>query len=498
MDRTSTNTEEERERLITYEGPSYESVVRFNANLDSVHVQVPEVQERPLADAPTSRKPGSHRRKLTLVALATMNLAACMCYAIPAPFFPGEAQSRGVSDTAVGLVFGTYAFFCMVTGPLYGKYINLIGVKFMLIAGMFVAGTCSVLFGMLDYMEGTVFLAFCFVIRAMEAVGVSACYTASFAIMAKEFPDNVATVLGTLEIFTGAGMMIGPPVGGALYSLGGYKVPFLVVGGFMLVCAVFMPLILPRQSDSDLATEETASLLALLKVPSTYIASLAIMTCAAVYAFLEPTLQPYLDLKFDMTEAQVGLIFLLSVGLYTLSAPLWGWLTDRGMFPRLTMVLGLLFTSASYLLIGPSPLLEGVFVTGNELWMVLVGLGLSGISLGAALVPTFSELLNSAREAGLEEDSLATYGLVSGVYNCMYSLGEFIGPTIGGFLDDQYQFPIASTATAGFGGIVVIGMSFFYLYENRSREKSPSPCNGTGSNCQLQHFLTGEQDPAFV
>ncbi|XP_066275389.1 MFS-type transporter SLC18B1-like [Branchiostoma lanceolatum] len=471
--------EEERARLITSEETSYGGVVMFNASADqgSVHVQVPEKEERHLANGPTPQNPGRHRRKFTLMSLATMNFAACMCYAIPAPFFPGEAQSRGVSDTAVGLVFGAYAFFCMVTGPLFGKYINVIGAKFMLVAGMFVAGTCSVLFGMLDYMEGDVFLAFCFLIRGLEAVGVSACYTASFAIMAKEFPDNVATVLGTLEIFTGAGMMIGPPVGGALYSLGGYKVPFLVVGGFMLVCAVFMPMILPKQAVS----EETASLVALLKVPSTYVSSLAIMTCAAVYAFLEPTLQPYLNLKFDMTEAQVGLIFLLSVGLYTLSAPLWGWLTDKGVFPRLLMVLGLLFTAASYLLIGPSPLLESIFVEGNDLWVVLVGLGLSGVSLGAALVPTFPELLKSAREAGLQEDSLATYGLVSGVYNCMYSLGEFIGPTLGGFLDDQYHFPIASTATAGFGGVVVIGMSFFYFYENR-RKKSQSSCSDARSS----------------
>ncbi|XP_078669060.1 MFS-type transporter SLC18B1-like [Branchiostoma floridae x Branchiostoma belcheri] len=484
MDEPCTNTEAEKARLITYEEPvsRYDSVSLSDPDPGSVHIQVTEKQERHLANGPTSQNPVRRRRKLTLVALATMNFAACTCYAIPAPFFPGEAQSRGVSDTAVGLVFGTYAFFCMITGPIYGKYINLIGAKFMLIAGMFVSGSCSVLFGMLDYMEGTVFLAFCFLVRGMEAVGVSACYTASFAIMAKEFPDNVATVLGTLEIFTGAGMMIGPPVGGALYSLGGYKVPFLVVGGFMLICAVFMPFILPTQLDRDDVTEETASLVALLKIPSTYVSSLAIVTCAAVYAFLEPTLQPYLNLKFDMTEAQVGLIFLLSVGLYTLSAPLWGWLTDRGLFPRLTMVLGLLFTAASYLLIGPSPLLERIFVTGDALWMVLVGLGLSGVSLGAALVPTFSELLISAREAGLEEDSLATYGLVSGVYNCMYSLGEFIGPTLGGFLDDQYQFPIASTATAGFGGVVVIGMSFFYLCESRSRKESPSSQNDARSS----------------
>lgn len=43
--------------------------------------------------------------------------------------------------------------------------------------------------------DGTVFIVLCFVTRCVNAVGFSAAVTASFAVSAKVFPDNIATVL---------------------------------------------------------------------------------------------------------------------------------------------------------------------------------------------------------------------------------------------------------------------------------------------------------------
>ena len=42
---------------------------------------------------------------------------------------------------------------------------------------------------------GTQFIVLCFVIRSVNAVGFAAAMTASFAILAKVFPNNIATVL---------------------------------------------------------------------------------------------------------------------------------------------------------------------------------------------------------------------------------------------------------------------------------------------------------------
>jgi len=50
-------------------------------------------------------------------------------------------------------------------------------------------------------------------------MGNAAFLTASFAIIAKEFPNNVATTFASLETFFGLGLIVGPTVGGSLYQV---------------------------------------------------------------------------------------------------------------------------------------------------------------------------------------------------------------------------------------------------------------------------------------
>ena len=81
-------------------------------------------------------------------------------------------------------------------------------------------GTCAIFFGLLDKVNGHYpFIVLSFVIRIVEAMGNAAFLTASFAIIAKEFPDNVATTFASLETFFGLGLIVGPTVGGALYQV---------------------------------------------------------------------------------------------------------------------------------------------------------------------------------------------------------------------------------------------------------------------------------------
>lgn len=46
---------------------------------------------------------------------------------------------------------------------------------------------------------GPVFIALCFLVRAVDAIGFAASITASFSILAKAFPNNIATVLVMYE-----------------------------------------------------------------------------------------------------------------------------------------------------------------------------------------------------------------------------------------------------------------------------------------------------------
>ena len=51
-----------------------------------------------------------------------------------------------------------------------------------------------------------------------------------YAIIADLDTEQVTLYLGICEISTGLGYMIGPPLGGFLYSVGGFSMPFIVLG----------------------------------------------------------------------------------------------------------------------------------------------------------------------------------------------------------------------------------------------------------------------------
>lgn len=63
--------------------------------------------------------------------------------------------------------------------------------------------------------------------------------------MAREFPDRVATVFALLETAFGLGLIVGPTVGGALYQMGGYYMPFVILGTLLLLGGLLSFVALP-------------------------------------------------------------------------------------------------------------------------------------------------------------------------------------------------------------------------------------------------------------
>ncbi|ETE67878.1 hypothetical protein L345_06331, partial [Ophiophagus hannah] len=145
----------------------------------------------------------SREQMFIMISTASLNFGSMVCYSILGPFFPKEAEKKGVSSTIVGFIFGCFALFNFLTSLIMGKYLVQIGAKFMFIAGMFVSGCVTILFGLSDGKDGfldrapdgPIFIGLCFLVRAMDAIGFAAAATASFSILINAFPQNVATVM---------------------------------------------------------------------------------------------------------------------------------------------------------------------------------------------------------------------------------------------------------------------------------------------------------------
>uniref|UniRef100_A0A7N6BBY6 Major facilitator superfamily (MFS) profile domain-containing protein n=1 Tax=Anabas testudineus TaxID=64144 RepID=A0A7N6BBY6_ANATE len=384
---------------------------------------------------------------LTLISVASVNFSSMICYSILGPFFPNEAVKKGASQTVVGLIFGCYAICNLIGSLILGKYIVEIGAKFMLIMGLFVSSICTILFGLLDRVPaGPAFITLCFLVRSIDALGFAAAMTSSFAMTAKIFPNNVAT--GSLEMFTGLGLILGPPVGGWFYQSFGYEVPFLLLGCVLLLMVPFNIYVLPK-IDADPSKDSFFRLLTHVKI---VLICYVIFTLSAGLGFLDATLSLFAIEKFNLSPGYVGLIMLGLSLPYCLASPLMGYFTDKYPVTRSWfMVTGGMATAIGFCLLGPVPFLH----IPSQLWLLVVMLGLIGFSLGMTALPTFPEIITCAFERGFD-DGLSTLGMVSGLFGAVWSLGMFYGPIVGGLITQHLSFEWAAAVQGGLAFLAVI------------------------------------------
>uniref|UniRef100_A0AAY4BY95 Major facilitator superfamily (MFS) profile domain-containing protein n=1 Tax=Denticeps clupeoides TaxID=299321 RepID=A0AAY4BY95_9TELE len=386
----------------------------------------------------------SRQQVFTMVAMSSVNFSSMICYSILAPFFPSEARRKGVSQTIIGLIFGWYALCVLLVSLLLGKYIVQIGAKFMIISGIFVSAVCTMLFGLLDRTSsGMPFILLCFLVRSVNAVGFAAAVTSSFAILAKVFPNNIATVMGCVEVFTGLGLILGPPLGGWLYQSFGFEIPFIALGCLLFAMVPFN------------IYESESSFLRLCSCVRILLICFALFTLSSGLGFLDATLALFAVDKFSMSSGSVGLLMMGLSLPYGAASPVFGFFSDK--FPHLRrwmMVTGGMITAMGFCLLGPVPVLH---VT-SHLWLTVLMLVLIGFSLCLTGIPSFAEMLVSAHELGLPEN-LSTLGLVSGLFSAVWSAGMFFGPVVGGYVAQQVNFQSASGVQ---GGITFIAVSIIY------------------------------------
>ncbi|GAB1610828.1 MFS-type transporter SLC18B1-like [Argonauta hians] len=381
----------------------------------------------------------SRKEKLTVLFMCCITLVQSLCFSVLAPFFPAEAQLKGLSPLETGMIFGAFELMIFLTAPFFGAYLTKFGIKFTYIAGCLSAGICTVIFGFLKWCPpGYQFLLMCFLARSVEAVSVSAYITASLAVVAYIFKERASLAVGFMEIFNGVGMMAGPPIGGVLYELGGFGLPFWALGGVTVVLAFFSAFLMPPITDDSKPNQR--SKLAMVKCPYIFSVCFLIVCSSYCITFIDPTLSLHLSDKLHISSVYIGLIFLAAPATYTFSAPLIGWINDTYKQTNILIIVGTVLLAGCNLFIGPAPFINVPYTS----WSASITLAVLGIIFSVCVIPTFSALLKGAASLGFELD-YGTVGTVSGLFNSCFSLGAFVGPFAGGALTEKIGFEWAST-----------------------------------------------------
>lgn len=173
------------------------------------------------------------------------------------------------------------------------------------------------------------------------------------------------------------------------------------------------------------------------------------------YTIMIPLL-PYIAQKYGAADFMVGILMTTTAVCSTVSAPVWGWLSDR--FGRKPVVMtSQLFSLAGYLLLAIAPDLASLYIS-----RAIAGLG--GGNLGVA-----ESYIADVTSAEQRDPAFALYGAVFGI-------GFIVGPIVGGFLVHLgFGAPFFLAAALE---ILNIGFTYAFLpqtQERTSRRSSASP-----------------------
>lgn len=167
--------------------------------------------------------------------------------------------------------------------------------------------------------------------------------------------------------------------------------PFTVLGTLLFAAAILTYAILPGCEYADLSSQ--GGLFKALRIPSVLLAAFSVLAAAISIGFLSATLEPHLrqvntllqrfsvfhsaqtqlqifqdDInrrfslfciewmnQFSLSPVVMGLMFVIEGGVYALTAPVWGYLCDRKLQPKVVTLIGSLLVFAGFLLVGPAP-----------------------------------------------------------------------------------------------------------------------------------------------
>ena len=175
-----------------------------------------------------------------------INFFANSAYSSIAPFFPEEAKSKNVEEYA-GLIFSGYSIPMLILSPVFGKLLTCLGRRNVLMLGCLCEGIAMLIFGFLIYVDDPLYYGLAaFSCRFIEGFGNGCLNSASTSIINFYYSDNTSNLIGLTQTFTGLGMLSGPLIGTLFVEIGGFTLPFLVVGSLLILLMLPIPCFLPN------------------------------------------------------------------------------------------------------------------------------------------------------------------------------------------------------------------------------------------------------------
>jgi MFS transporter, DHA1 family, solute carrier family 18 (vesicular amine transporter), member 1/2 len=378
----------------------------------------------------------SQRSRAVAVSLVTVaTFTDIVAYSIAVPVLPDFSRRLGASPTTIGLLFASFGVTLLGVSIPMGAVSDRVGRRLPLVGGLAVLAASTCVLGLADR------LPWLFAARLMQGAADAVTWVVGFALIADLYgPAERGRVMGLVMAGTGFGFMIGPPLGGWLYEIGGSRLPFLVVAGLAAFTAVAF---LFAQIPTMHAQRDVVPVGAVLREPAIASCAAAVVAASATISMLEPVLPLFLSSHLGLGPARVGLLFGAGAAASTALHPVCGRLTDRWGGRRLTMI-GLALTACIL------PLLSRAWNFESALVFYL----LQAAMVAVVITPSLAYMAEATSAAGV-----GSFGVAYGLYNVAWGAGLLAGPALGGFLFERIGFPALALMWAPVVVAVAVGLA---------------------------------------
>lgn len=380
--------------------------------------------------------------KLILGTLLLNLFIAFLGIGLVIPVTPTIMNELNISGSTVGYMVSAFAFAQLVLSPLAGRAVDKYGRKPMIIIGLFIFSMSELLFGLGQSVE---VLFASRILGGVSAAFIMPAVTAFIADITTN--DTRPKALGYMSAAISTGFIIGPGIGGFLADIG-TRVPFFFAAAFGLTAMILSVFTLrePERHYEQTTIPQQKTGFRKVFSPLYFIAFMVLLISSFGLASFESLFALFVDRKFGFTAKDIALA--ISLGAIV------GVIVQVGLFERLTRWFGEI-RLIRYSLIGSTLLVLVMTYVTSYLSIILVTMVVFvGFDLMRPAVTTYLSKI-----AGNEQ------GFVGGMNSMFTSIGNILGPIIGGILFDvdlNYPFYFATVMLA-------IGIALTFVW----REQQP-------------------------
>ncbi|WP_042354080.1 MFS transporter [Bacillus rubiinfantis] len=390
-------------------------------------------------------------QKMIIIILLSNLFIAFLGIGLIIPVMPAFMNMMHLSGSTMGYLVAVFAVSQLLISPLSGRWVDQYGRKKMILCGLLLFALSELIFGLA---RSVPILYLSRILGGFSAAFIMPGVTAYIADITT-IPER-AKAMGYLSAAISTGFIIGPAIGGFIAEYG-IRAPFYFAAGIAFFACLISIFILKepltKEELQELASHTAQSSffndLKRSLHPLYFVAFVIVFVLSFGLSSYETVFSLFSDHKFGFTPQDIAIIITIS--------SLFGVIVQLFLFGKMVDLLG------------EKRLIQLCLLTGTIL--AVVSTVISGF-LTVLIVTSFIflafDLLRPALTTFLSRAAGKEQGFVAGMNSTYTSLGNIVGPAIGGILFDvNIHYPYLFAAV-----IMVIGLGLTVIWKERNWGKS--------------------------